>query len=183
LFDVESNGYAIFKDLKLAGFIGREISRGVNLITNNVGSSIVIVKDLSGQDVSLEIIGNNTEVIPYFIDDNLAEVTIKSKVKSNLGEIQSQMEVIRENSIHHMEQQQSTILKKEMEDVLEKVLEFESDCLDICDKIRLRSPVKWKRIEKQWMQILPEIKFNVQVDSVIERSYELREPSGYKGKE
>lgn len=183
VLDMESFGYAIIKDLKLAGFIGRDISRGVNLITNNVDSSIVVVRDLSGQDVSLEIIQSNTEVIPHFVGDKLTEVTIKAKVTSNLGEVQSQTEVMNEESILYMETQQSEILKSDMEAVLKKVLEYESDCLNICDKIRLKRPVKWHKIEKQWMQIIPEIKFNILVESQIERTYDLREPSGYKGKE
>jgi spore germination protein KC len=183
LFDIESYGYAIFKSLKLVGHMGRDVSRGVNLITNNVGSSVVVVKDLSGQDASLEIIQSNAEVIPHFKDDKLSEVTIQVKVKSNLGEVQSQMDVINEKSIHFMEDQQSEILEKEMKDVIKKVVDLESDCLEICDRIRIRRPLKWHKIEKQWMQILPNLKFNVQVESVIERTYDLREPSGYKGKE
>ncbi|MGI6778139.1 MAG: Ger(x)C family spore germination C-terminal domain-containing protein [Acetivibrionales bacterium] len=82
-----------------------------------------------------------------------------------------------------MESQQSEILKNEMENVLEKVVNFESDCLEICDRIRLKRPLKWHKIEDQWMQILPNIKFNIQVESNIRRTYEIREPSGYIGQE
>lgn len=176
--DIEIGGYAIFSDLKLIGYIDTDISRGVNLITNNVGSSIVVVKDLRGQNVSLEIIESNTEVIPFFNGDNLESVTLKTKVISNLGELQSQVDFINEKSISYMESQQSKILKDEMENVLKKILDFKSDCLDICDKIALKRPLKWYKIEDQWMQIFPNIKFNIQVESKIQRSYEIREPSG-----
>ncbi|MGI6778140.1 MAG: hypothetical protein ACOX7R_09030 [Acetivibrionales bacterium] len=40
--DIEICGYAIFSNFKLAGFIGTDISRGVNLISNTVESSIVV---------------------------------------------------------------------------------------------------------------------------------------------
>ena len=66
--DIEPFGYAIIKDLKLAGYIDKSISRGVNLITNQMKSSIVNVSDLSGGKVSLEIIQCKTEVIPYFLE-------------------------------------------------------------------------------------------------------------------
>ncbi|NLY43295.1 MAG: Ger(x)C family spore germination protein [Clostridiaceae bacterium] len=183
LLDIDINGYAIFKDLKLVGFIERDISRGVNLITDNMESSIVVVKDFSGQDVSLEITQSNTEIIPHFIGDELVEVTIKTKVKSNLDEIHSQIDVTTEDSFRYMEKQQSEILKNEMEKSLNKVLELESDCLGIGDRIRLREPVKWKKIEDRWMDMWPDIKYNIQVDSLIERTYELKESSGYKRKE
>ncbi|KNY28839.1 Ger(x)C family spore germination protein [Pseudobacteroides cellulosolvens] len=183
ILDMDIYGYAIFKDLKLVGFIGKDISRGINLLTDKVDSSIVVVKDLSGQEVSIEITRNNTEVIPHFIGDNLTEVTIKAKVTSNLGEVHSHMKVLNENSIHYMEAQQSDILKREMEDVLKRVLEMKSDCLEICDKIRMKSPLKWHKIEKHWLQIIPTLRFNIEVESKIERTYDLREPSGYRGKE
>lgn len=181
--DIEIFGYAIFSNLKLVGYIDTDISRGVNLITNNIGSSIVVVKDLRGQDVSLEIIDSNTEVIPFFNGDNLESITLKTKVISNLGEIQSQFDFINEESISYMESQQSEILKNEMENALKKILELKSDCLEICDRIRLKRPLKWHKIEEQWIEIFPNIKFNIQVESKIQKSYEMREPSGIIGKE
>jgi spore germination protein KC len=181
--DIEIYGYAIFSNFKLAEFIGTDISRGVNLISNNVESSIVTVKDLTGQDVSLEIIDSNTEVIPHFNGDNLESVTLKTKVTSNLGEIQSQTDFTHENSISYMESQQSEILKNEMENVLEKVVKSQSDCLGICDAIRLKRPLKWHKIEDQWIQIFTNIEFDIQVESNIRRTYEFKQPSGYKGQE
>lgn len=178
--DIESYGYAIFSELKLKGFIGPDISRGLNAITNTLDSSIVTVKDTSGQDVSLEIIDCNTEVIPIFEGDNLKSITLKTRITSNVGELQSQMDYTGESSLEYMESQQSAIIKEEMESVIQKVLDYNSDCLEICDRIRLKRPYKWLKIEDQWMQIFPQIDINIQVDSDIRRSYEMREPSGYK---
>jgi len=181
--DIDSCGYAIISDLKLVGFINRDLSRGINLITNNVGSSIVTVKDLSHQDASLEIIQSKTKVIPHFVGDELKKITIETRVKSNLGEVQSQMKITEADSVNYLEKQQSEILREEIEAVIDQVLEFKSDCLDICDKIRLKRPVKWHKIKNEWMQIVQKVEFDVQVKSVIERTYEIRDPSGYKGKE
>jgi len=179
--DIEPFGYAIVADLKLVSFIGRDIARGVNLITNKLDSSIVTVKDLNGGGVSLEIILSNTEVIPHFSGDNLEEVTLKTKVFSNLGEIESQVSSIYEENFKYMESQQSEILKAEMKKVVEVIQEAQSDCLGICDMIRLKAPLKWHKIEDKWIDILPNLKINVEVESKIRRSYELDEPSGYKG--
>ncbi len=181
--DIEICGYAIFSDLKLVGYVEPEISRGVNLILDNVEFSIVVVKDLSGHDVSLEIINSKTEVIPYFTGDNLDSVTLKTKVISNIGEIQSQANFINEEAISFMEAQQSEILKNEMESALRMILKLNSDCLEISDRIQMKRPVKWHKIEAQWMQILPNLNIDIQVESIIQRSYEMREPSGSTGKE
>jgi spore germination protein KC len=178
--DLEIYGYAIISNNKLEGFLGTDISRGLNLITNTIESSIVTVKDLAGQDASLEIIDSSTEVIPFFNGDTLERITLKTKVTSNIGELQSLTDITTEESISYLESQQSEILKNEMERVLEKVVEFKSDCLEICDKIRLRKPLKWRKIESQWMEIMLNVKTDVQVESKIRRTYDLREPSGYQ---
>ena len=183
VYDIESCGYAILSDIKLVGYLDKDISRGVSLITNDIESSVIVVKDMTDQDVSLEIIRANTKVIPFFNGDNLERVLLKTKVISHLGEIQSLAEYTNENSISYMEIQQSEILKNEMQSALEKILELKADCLDICDRIRLKRPLKWHKIEDQWAEIFPNIKFDIQVESKIRRTYELREPSGYKWKE
>ncbi|HHY81829.1 MAG TPA: Ger(x)C family spore germination protein [Clostridiales bacterium] len=179
--DIEGFGYAIVSDLKLASYIGRDIARGVNLITNKLESSVVTVKDVYGGDVSLEIILSNTEVIPHFAGDKLEEITLKTRVLSNLGEIQSQAPSRFEENYKYMEAQQSAILENEMKKVLEVIRESESDCLGICDRIRLKEPVKWHKIEDNWMEIFLNMKINVEVESKLRRSYELDEPSAYKG--
>lgn len=179
--DIETSGYAILKDLKLVSFIDGKISRGVNLITNKVGTSIVVVKDLKGKDASLEITSGKTEVIPRFAGTELEEVTLKVKIKCNLGEVQSQQRTFYDKNFKHMEAQLNETLENEMQLVLDQVLKTESDCLDICDAIRLKTPIQWHRIESQWMQVMTRVRYRVKVESVIERSYELNEPNGYGG--
>lgn len=178
--DIEPFGYAIIKDLKLAGYIDKSISRGVNLITNQMKSSIVNVSDLSGGKVSLEIIQCKTEVIPYFSGDTLKEIQIKTRVKNALGEVQATRSVVNDKEIRFMEAQQSEILKKEMEGVLKTTLSYGSDCLNLCDRIRMKRPLKWKKIEENWMEIMEKVKYNIVVESQIERSFQLNDPSGYE---
>jgi len=180
---VESNGYAILKDFKLVSFIDRDISRGINLITNKLWSSVVVLKDPWGNDVSLEIVSSNTEVIPHFNGDSLEKVTLKTKVISNLDEIQSQIKGIEEDFIQSLEKKEAEILKAEMEKALKKVLEYESDCLGICDRISLSSPLKWQKIKDRWHEIFTQLQYEIQVDAQIERTYELNETSGYAGRE
>jgi len=181
IFAVESFGYAIAADLKLVSYIGRDIARGVNLITNNLNSSIVVVKDLYGEDASLEIVSSKTEIFPLYEGDELVELTLKTKVISNLGEVQSQSQTLFDENIKHMEAQQSAILENEMKNVLKVVLESESDCLGICDMLRLKTPVKFRRIEDKWDVIFPQLQINIKVESLLIRSYALDEPSGMKG--
>lgn len=178
--DIEPCGYAIIKDLKLAGYIDKSISRGINLITNQIKSSIVNVADLSGGKVSLEIIQSKTEVIPYFSGDTLKEIQIRTRVKNALGEVQSIRSVVNEKEIRFMETQQSEILKMEMEKALKATLSYSSDCLNICDRIRMKRPLKWKKIEDDWMEIMENVKYSIVVESEIERSYQLNDPSGYE---
>lgn len=181
--DIDTCGYAIFNDFKLKGYIGTDISRGVNLITNNVDTSIVTIKDKTDQDVSLEIISSNTKVEPYFNGDDLEGILLKTKVTSNIGEVQSQTSFTDEESLKHMESQQSEILKNEMKAALDKILQYRSDCLEICDRVQLSKPLKWHKIRDRWMQLFTSVPIDIQVESSIKRTYDIREPSGKRMKE
>ncbi len=178
---VESFGYAIVANLKLVGYVGRDISRGMNLISNKLQSSVAVVKDLYGEDATLDIVSSSTEIIPKFKGDELEEITLKTKVISNLGEIQSQKPTVFEENLDHMKAQLSAILRNEMMRVLEVARESESDCLGICDMLRLKSPVKFHKIEDRWMEIFLQLPIRIEVESQLRRSYALDEPSGMKG--
>jgi hypothetical protein len=181
VIDIEPCGYAVFADLKLVTYIDRDISRGVNLISNTIGSAVEVVKDLEGKDASLEITSGRTEIIPHFIGNELDEVVLRTRIKCNLGEIQSQQKSFYEKNFKHMEAQLDEAIKNDMQRVLDIVLKAESDCLGICDGIRLKTPVKWHRIEPQWMEIVTRVRYRIEVESILERSYQLNEPNGYRG--
>jgi spore germination protein KC len=181
--DIDTCGYAIFGSFKLAGFIGTDISRGVNLITNTIDTSVVTIKDKTGKDVSLEIIDSDTKVVPYFNGDELEGILLKTKVTSNIGEVQSQTNFTDEDSIKHMASHQSEVLKNEMKSALEEVVKHRSDCLEICDRIRLSRPLKWYKIKDRWMQLFPSVPIDIKVESSIQRTYDIRDPIGNKVKE
>ena len=143
-------------------------------------STVVTVKDLNGEDASLEIISSKTEAAPRYARDELTDITLKTKVEGNLWEVQSQAHTIYEENFKHMEVQLSEILENEMRSVLQVVRESESDCLGICDMLRLKDPVKWHKIEDRWMEILSHLNIHVEVESELRRSYELGEPSSKK---
>lgn len=46
----------------------------------------------------------------------------------------------------------------------------------------MKYPVFWTEIEKNWAEIFPQIKFNVVVDSKINRTYLIKEPTGSSNK-
>jgi len=179
--DIESCGYALISEEKLVDFIERDISRGVNLIANKIDSSVAVVKDMDGQDVSLEIIQSKTDVIPHFDGDMITGVTLKTKVMANIDEIQSHVDIKSKQFIQYLEAQLSDVLKREMEAVIKKVVENESDCLGICDRISLKSPIKWHKIKNQWLELMLKIKYEVEVSSKIKDTYDIKEPTGSKG--
>lgn len=174
-------GFAIIKDFKLSGYFDENYALGYNLITNNVSSFPISVKDNSGKYVGLELISAKTEVEAKFNGDKLENVTYKTSFTSNVPEQQSRINLFANDGVDDLCSKQSEHVKSLMEDVIAKSKAYKKDCLGLAGKIQMRYPYKWEKIKDQWNEIFPELAINVVVESNIARTYEINLPNGYQG--
>jgi spore germination protein KC len=175
--DIQLNGYAIFQKDKLNRYLQYNESRGINWIKNRIASGMIIVKGHNGEDITLEIINSHTVIKPKITKDKLTcDITVN--FNTNIDEITAPDEVFNKSSIDSLVQQQEDIVKKEVENVLNIAQKSNLDFFGIIQEFHMKYPVMWKDIEKNWSELFPEISFNVMVDSKINRSYLIKEPTG-----
>jgi spore germination protein KC len=48
------------------------------------------------------------------------------------------------------------------------------------DTLHRRHPVKWDKIKDKWDEIFPEIQYDIQIESHVLRTYDIREPNTHK---
>lgn len=181
--DLEVNGYGIVKDYKLIGFIHGTTARAYNFITNQIKTGSVDVKDPSGQLVSLELLGSSTKITPIVKDNQLQGVILKTKLESNINEMQGRDNIFNQNAIHELEDNQSQAVKEQMEQCIKFAQENRADFLGIGSRINMKNPVLFEGIKDQWSNLFSTLKINVEVESKINRSYDLLLPNGYKKEE
>lgn len=178
--DITIGGYAIIKDFKLAGYIEEPYSRGYNFLVNKIKSCVVSVKDQSGQLVGLEVIKSNTKVEAHFNGDQLEGVTYKTHVTSNIQEQHSREDIYKEDILKDLAAQQSASIRDQMEQVISVSKKYETDCTTLGEQIRMQHPYKWEKIKDNWKEIYPTLKIEIEVESQIARTYDIREPNGYQ---
>ncbi len=178
--DASTSGYAVIKDFKLIGFIEEEYSRGYNFLVDKVKSAPITVEDFSGQNVALELLYENTKVQAKFSGDTLEGVTYKTAVEANIAEQLSRANIWTQNEIENLGTKLSEIVKGEMEQVIAKSKEFQIDCTDLGEQIRMQHPYKWEKLKDQWREIYPDLDIQIQVETKLRRSYDIREPNGFE---
>lgn len=172
---LEINGFAIFKEAHLLDYITDETARGLNWITSNVDSGVIVVKDPTGNPISLEIIDANSKIKSEFTNA-LPEVTLHIKVAANISEQQSREDIYSESALTEIEKKMLNEVKSEVESVLKYAQINEVDIFGIGDEIYHQHPLKWEKVKSDWKKIFPEMKININVQSKIARTYQIRQP-------
>lgn len=178
-YDINLKSYAVFKEDKLSAFLDEELSRGVNWIKNRIQSGTILVDAPDKKKVSLDIIQNKTSIKPY-LDENGLQCTISIKFNSNIAEILSKEDIFNKESLDYLKQQQENQVKKEVEKILSYAQEKNMDIFGLVSNFSIKYPMMKNELRENWLKLFPEIKFNVEVDSKINRTYLINESANSK---
>ncbi len=171
------DGYGVFKDKKLIGYITDGTSRGLNWINNKVQSTAIVVDDQDGNKVSLEIINSSCEKKIKF-NGEIPEVTLNLKFSTNVSELMSQTSVFSEEDIKLLEEKQNKYVEEEINKIINYSKANDVDILHISDDIYHQYPIKWEKISDKWKDVLEQIDIKVNINSKINRTYHIKNPIG-----
>lgn len=181
-FSIQLNGYGIFKNSKLIGYLMDKDARGLNWAIGKVKSGVILVKDINGDNIALEITEANSKIIPQFSKEKLS-VLIKIRTSSNIAEIDGKEDIFTKDYFSYLERQQNNIVKSEIKGAMYFSNKNNSDIFDINGAISRKYPIAWESLKKQWTKLFPEIDIKLEVNSKINRSYEIKRPTNSKNKE
>lgn len=180
--DVQLNGYAIFNNEEFAGIANGKLARGINWMINEISSGIIVAEDPQGEKVSLEIISGESEIETELSED-MPTAKIKVQFTTNIGEYAGLDDIFHKDIIKYIVADQEKIVKKEIEDTLAFLQENKADVIHLGDKLNHKYPVKTQDLLKDWDEIFAKMDIKVEVESRINRIYELKAPVGYKDEE
>lgn len=178
--DMALEGYAIFKEFKMIGTLHGYDARGLNFITNDINSGIIVVKDDNNDDISLEIISSSTKIKPKYNNDNLS-IVIDINISCNIAEQEGTQDIYTEEGIEKLKEQQENTIKLEVENVVKYAQKNNVDIMGIGDAIFHKYPVRWEKdLKDNWKDLFPQINIDVEVKSKINRVYNIKLPVGAK---
>ncbi len=173
--DMLLNGYAIFREDKLLYLASREESRGINWMLNRIGSGIIVLKDQTGQEISMVIIHGNSRIKPR-IEGGELHCTVEVSFVTNIGEIMGGTNIFDRASLDYLTKQQEKSIKREVEIAIKTAQEKDSDHFSILSKFIIKYPLLRDYFQENWQELFPDIKFEVSVDSRIDGTFMINEP-------
>jgi len=174
--EVRTEGTAVFRDGKLAGWLDPYETRGYLFAIDKVESAIVNVPADNGK-IAMEIIRSKGKINVTFENGEPAMLTVKVETEANVGEYEGKGRLDSPDDLIKLEQSLSEEIKKEIMMALEKTQkEYSSDIFGFGVYVHKYHPQYWKNAKKDWNDIFGKLPAEIQVDAKIMRTGIIKNP-------
>lgn len=162
-------GTAIFKNYKLVGWLDDMESRGLLWVQGNVvsGAINIPVPEEPEQLVAIEIIRANSKIQPE-IKDGKITINIEINEEGNIANQQFfDLSKATPEAVMKMEVELQKTIKSQILNTLNKAKELNTDIFGFGEAIYRKYPHEWKKIEKNWDEIFPNLNVKIEVNAFI----------------
>ncbi len=171
--EVTLEGYGVFKGQQLESWLPDEESIGYNLITNSSRDDVLEVKDLDGRLAALNVLSSKVKCKPLRSGESIVAVELELEVRLSLNEVQSRQGGFTKEQLEHLEEQARHVEEGRMRAATDASQAMNSDFLGIARSIEQKYPLLWRKIKGDWAELYPQLPIYINVDSKLERTYEL----------
>lgn len=168
-----AEGTALFKGTKLVGYLNTMETRGLLWTKNKMKSAIIVVPcEGEGCTVSLELIGGVKSSKKVKIEQGKAKITLNIKAEVNIGDKESQINLVETNEIKELANSFANVVKKEVQAGFDKACRIhKTDVFGFGNTLSDKQPKLWERIKDEWEDdILPKAELEIVVDGQIRRT-------------
>ncbi len=159
---VAVQGTAVFCRDKLAGYLNVPETKGLLWVHGEIARTVLIPIQSDGGQVSVYITRSSSSLEPEFKDDKL-KMRIQIEPEGNIAAANIKQDIADPKVIEELEKALANHIKQEIMMAIAKSREFKSDFLHFGAAFRRKDPKKWKKVEENWREILPEVEVEVRV--------------------
>ena len=173
----EMSGTAVFKKDKLIGFLDTNQTRGMQWIKGKVKAGNIVVPSWKDRAISFEITTASSKIKPI-LKDNKIMIEINIKEKGNIRELTGDIDPMKEPKImEELSKVQGKAIENEVKLALKaSQKDLKADIFDFGGIIHSDCPEIWKRMEKDWEVIYPDINVEVKIKADLERPGVISKP-------
>ncbi len=170
-------GYGIFKDYSLIQLIDKENSIGVGFLLNKVGICDVIVKDLNGDNVTLEIDKGSSKITPIWSEDGeLIAIDVQADVNAAVLEISGKSSNLDDPRYEdQLIAQLEAEVSKRISSVLQLSKKLGADFLDLSGRVEYAAPGKYKKAVTDFAYLLPNLEMRISVRGKLSHTYDIKD--------
>ncbi|MDF2988866.1 MAG: germination protein Ger(X)C family [Eubacterium sp.] len=168
-----TEGLAVFKEDKIAGWLDKYETRGYAFITDRIRSAIIEIKnpDDPQKVIAIENMKAVSNIKPKLVNGKI-EIDINIKISANIGEQQSQIKEKHNEFCSCVGKELDRTVMEECIKTIEKCRkEYRSDIFGFGMRVFDEYPDYWEKNSKKWNdEIFPTVRINVKVKSKIMRT-------------
>ena len=169
----EFYGYCIMKDNKIVDFLDDKESIIYNMLINESDGGNIDVKNEKGEVASFGINDISTDYsFKFDSENNIETVVVNLSFRSNFEEVLSEEKITDENVLLKYEKLQEENIKKQVQELIAKSQELNLDIFGIGEKLKLKHPYKYRKIQDDFKKIYKTLNIKVSVNVDIERTYD-----------
>ncbi|MGN7407937.1 Ger(x)C family spore germination protein [Sporosarcina sp. SAFN-010] len=162
--NVHYTGMVVFKNGKMVGLLNEEESKGYSYIKDMVKSTVNIIVCPEEGTITTEVTDSKTKVNGKMVK---GEPRIELEVRSsqNVEEMDCPINLGEEKTIAELDKISSETLKEIVTNTLDTIQNrYEADVFGFGEAIHRADPKAWKKLEKDWEQLFPDLEVHVKVD-------------------
>ena len=180
--DILPSGFAIIEDGSLAGYLGRQESLGVLMLTQTLKSSDLEL-ECSGVAATLMLTGCEAAVHPSFDGSELQSLTIELTVGANIINLGQGGRLWEDSFIREMESALSQELYDCARAALNRSQDMGLDFMGLGDMVELANPVSFSLMDSDWQEVFPRLPVKLRVTGQLQRTYDINDPVATDGRE
>ncbi|MCY9662492.1 Ger(x)C family spore germination protein [Paenibacillus chondroitinus] len=166
--NLQYTGLALFKQDKLVDWLNEDESKGYNYIVGNVKSTMGHLECPKGGTLTVEIIRSKTKM-KGVVKNGKPEINLHVILEENVSEVQCDIDLLKPETIHELEETAAKALKKVMYASINKAKENKADIFGFGEVIEDVSPKLWKEMEPDWQNEFAKLQVNISADLHIRR--------------
>lgn len=173
---VAADGYAVIKNGRLCGYVEAEDAMGVGFLKNSVGISDIVVKDMHGAPVSLEISGGGAKIKPIWDEDgSLHGIDVTADVRASVIETVTGSGLDSAEYCDHLTSQLESAISRRISAVLRLSRELEADFLGLAGMIEADAPKKYQDMGKPFTDCLSDLELQITVSGTLIHTNDIKD--------
>jgi spore germination protein KC len=164
---LEIQGIGVIKKGKLTGWLHGNRTVGILIVRNEIKSTILDLYCRNQKDtISAEMVKSEAQ-LKVTMKSGMPAFHIRIKEEGNVNEVHCPLDLDNKKTMVDLQQQWAKKTKLEVTEAINAAKKDNSDIIGFGDAVKRAAPAQWKSMEKNWGDVFPRVKFDVQVEALL----------------
>lgn len=171
------SGAAVFLGDRLAGFLDDRETSGYLWITNNISDATLTLKCPGNEEKLLSVsVSESLSKLEPVVEGGDLCFRLSIDAEGRIEDYGCDELPLEEEYFNSLGRRMAEAIRSDVEMGLDKARELKADIFGMGNIIYRTKPKEWTRLEGRWGEIFPQIKVDIEIEALIERTGLIKEP-------